>query len=105
MDLQQPLFELLNTDIKTNVGRIPAPDYLEMRAGEYGYDSYAEMYEEGCRIVGYEKVSPKVIEEWHRKKEQARPSLKERLAREQGNAPLDSGNQKKLQAHKGEQEL
>lgn len=76
-----------------------------MRAGEYGYDSYAEMYEVGYRIAGYEKVSPKVIEEWHRQKEQARPSLKERLAREQANAPLDSGNQKKLQTHKAVQEL
>lgn len=44
---RQALFDLLDTDAKTNVGRIPAPDYLEMRAGEYGYDSYAEMYEEG----------------------------------------------------------
>ena len=102
---RQALFELLDTDVKSNVGRMPAPDYLETRAGEYGYDSYAEMYEEGYRIAGYEKVSPKVIDEWHRQKEQARPSLKERLAREQGNAPLDSGSQKKLQAHKGVQEL
>lgn len=46
-----------------------------------------------------------MIEEWHRQKEQARPSLKERLAREQANAPLDSGNQKKLQTHKAVQEL
>ena len=40
---RQALFERLDTDVKTNVGRIPVPDYLEMRAGEYGYDSYEEM--------------------------------------------------------------
>ncbi len=102
---RQALFERLDTDVKTNVGRIPAPDYLEMRAGEYGYDSYAEMYEVGYRIAGYEKVSPKVIEEWHRQKEQARPSLKERLAREQGNALSDGGNHRKRQVHRGMQEL
>ena len=76
-----------------------------MRAGEYGYDSYAEMYEEGYRIAGYEKISPKVIEEWQRQKEQARPSLKERLAREQGNALSDGGNHRKRQVHRGMQEL
>lgn len=104
MDLQQPLFELLNTDIKTNVGSIPVPDYLEMRAGTYGYDSYAEMYDEGCRIAGYEKISPKVIEEWRCQKEQPCPSLKERLAREQGKTSLRN-SQRKLQVGKDFQEL
>ncbi len=102
---RQALFVLLDTDIQTNVGRVPVPDYLEMRAGAYGYDSYAEMYEEGYRIAGYEKISPKVIEEWHSRKEQVRPSLKERLAREQGNLTPEGSNERKRQAHRGMQEL
>lgn len=102
---RQELFELLNIDIQTNVGRVSVPDYLEMRAGACGYDSYAEMYEEGYRIGGYEKISPKVIEEWRCPKEQARPSLKERLAREQGNILSDSSNQRDRQAYRGMQEL
>lgn len=102
---RQALFALLDTDMQTNVGRVPVPDYLEIRAGACGYDSYAEMYEEGCRIAGYEKISPKVIEEWQRQKEQARPSLKELLAREQGNLTPEDSNERKRQAHRGMQEL
>lgn len=102
---RQALFDLLDTDIQTNVGRVPVPDYLEMRAGAYGYDSHAEMYEEGYRIAGYEKISPKVIEEWRCQKEQVRSSLKEMLAREQKNALSDSSNERKRQTHRGMQEL
>lgn len=50
---RQALFELLDKDIKTNVGRILMPDYLGIKAGTYGYDSYEEMYSEGCHIAGY----------------------------------------------------
>lgn len=102
---RQALFALLDKDIKSNIGSIPVPDYLEIRAGACGFDSYAEMYDEGCRIAGYEKISPKVIEEWQRQKEQVRPSLKERLAREQGNLTPEGGNERKRQAHRGMQEL
>lgn len=102
---RQALFDLLDKDIKTNVGRIPVPDYLEIKAGTYGYDSYEEMYAEGCRIAGYEKISPEVMEQWRRQKEKERPSLKERLAKEQ-TKPLTAGNeQKKRQADKSLQEL
>lgn len=95
---KQELFDLLNTDIKTNIGKVPVLDYLEMKAYQYGYDSYEELYQNGGRIEGYEKISPKLIEEWRHHKEKERPSLKERLAGKQVEALLYSGDQKNLQS-------
>lgn len=47
--------ELLNqpfeTDsIKTNMGKMPLEDYLEIKAYQYGFDSYAELKEAGLSI-------------------------------------------------------
>lgn len=58
------LFNLLDTDIKTNIGVIPVLDYLDIEAYKYGFDSYTQFYQEGYRIKGYEMISPEVIEEW-----------------------------------------
>lgn len=33
--------------IKTNMGEIPVEDYLDIKAMQYGFDSYKEMKEEG----------------------------------------------------------
>lgn len=94
---KQELFALLDTDIKTNMGKIPVQDYLEMKAYEYGYDSYKELYQDGCRITGYEKISPQLMEEWRRQKEKEHPSLKNRLSAKQAEASLYNGNQKNRQ--------
>lgn len=95
---KQELFDLLNTDIKTNIGKVPVLDYLEMKAYQYGYDSYEELYQNGGRIEGYEKISPKLIEEWRHHKEKERPSLKERLAEKQAETSFYRGDQKGLRS-------
>lgn len=61
---KQELFDLLNADIQTNMGMVPVLDYLDMKAYEKGFNGYEELYLEGCRIDGYEKISPELIEEW-----------------------------------------
>lgn len=42
--------------IKTNMGDMPVEDYREIVAGQYGFDSYDELYAAGLRIGGgYDK--------------------------------------------------
>lgn len=38
------------TTVKTNIGEIPIEDYREIVAGQYGYNSYEEMYNAGLRL-------------------------------------------------------
>lgn len=40
----------MNDSIETNMGLMPIDDYLDIRAWEYGYDSYQEMREDGFYI-------------------------------------------------------
>jgi hypothetical protein len=37
--------------IKTNIGTMPIEDYLEIKAMQYGFDSYEEMRNEGYYIL------------------------------------------------------
>lgn len=42
--------------VKTNLGSMPIEDYREIMASKYGFDSYDELYEEGCRLGdGFDK--------------------------------------------------
>lgn len=36
--------------VDTNIGRIPLTDYLELKAMQFGFDSYAELLESGYTI-------------------------------------------------------
>lgn len=51
--------------VRTNIGEIPAEDYLEIKAMSYGYDSYKELLEDKLIIemeADYAKIktpSPK----------------------------------------------
>lgn len=36
--------------VDTNIGRIPLTDYLELKAMQFGFDSYAELLEAGYTI-------------------------------------------------------
>jgi len=36
--------------VETNIGRIPLEDYREIRAMQYGFDSYEDMLKEGYCI-------------------------------------------------------
>lgn len=51
--------------VRTNIGEIPAQDYLEIKAMSYGYDSYKELLEDKLIIeikADYAKIktpSPK----------------------------------------------
>lgn len=49
------------TDVETNMGPVPVDDFLEIYAGQRGFDSYKKFYEEGHRISGYENVTPEII--------------------------------------------
>lgn len=48
--------------VKTNIGIIPIEDYLEICALQYGYDSYAELREDGYYIEIPD--SGKLIKSW-----------------------------------------
>ena len=54
----------LNVSVETNMGPIPGGDLLDILARQYGYDSYLKLYDTGCRIRGYEHVTPKIIRLW-----------------------------------------
>ena len=41
----------MNAEIQTNMGRIPVRDYLEIKASQNGFDSYAEMKAAGYSII------------------------------------------------------
>ena len=50
--------EIQNSEwmVETNVGRMPVEDYREIKAGQFGFDSYKDLYNSGCRIGGgYDK--------------------------------------------------
>ncbi|MEE0061421.1 MAG: YodL domain-containing protein, partial [Acutalibacteraceae bacterium] len=50
--------------VQTNMGEIPIEDYREIMAGQYGFNSYDEMYDEGLRLGGgYDKEDDKAIDE------------------------------------------
>ena len=36
--------------VKTNMGLIPLEDYLDIRARQYGFDSYKDLKEEGLSL-------------------------------------------------------
>ena len=36
--------------VKTTMGVMPLSDYLEIKAGQYGYDSYEELRKDGFSI-------------------------------------------------------
>ena len=38
-------------EIQTNIGLIPVNDYLEIKAMQYGFNSYEEMRNEGYYIL------------------------------------------------------
>lgn len=55
MPIRQPEEQEEIKTVKTNVGEMPIEDYREMVAMQWGYDSYAEMYNAGVRIgKGYD---------------------------------------------------
>lgn len=51
--------------VSTNMGDMPTPDYREIMAGQYGFDSYDELYAAGLRIGGgYDKEpEPESVQE------------------------------------------
>lgn len=36
--------------VRTNIGNIPIEDYLDIKAGQFGFDSYEELKAEGYDI-------------------------------------------------------
>lgn len=36
--------------VKTNIGNVPLEDYLDIKASQYGYDSYEDLVADGARI-------------------------------------------------------
>ena len=56
-------------EVPTNIGNIPIEDYREIVAGQNGFDSYDEMYDEGIRIGnGYDKQPEKIVPAWEKQK-------------------------------------
>lgn len=45
---------------------MPLYDYLNIRAGSFGFDSIEELLKEGYAIDGYEYITPEVIDEYHK---------------------------------------
>lgn len=46
--------------VETSMGKMPIEDYREIAAGQHGFDSYDEMYEQGYRLGnGYDKEESK----------------------------------------------
>ncbi len=45
--------------VETNIGTIPIEDYCEIKAAQYGFDSYEDMYRQGYRLVGGYDIEPK----------------------------------------------
>lgn len=37
--------------VKTNIGTMPLEDYLDIKAGNYGFDSYDDMLAAGYKIT------------------------------------------------------
>ena len=55
--------------VATNIGNVPIEDYREIVATQKGFDSYAEMYNEGVRIGnGYDKKPEPIVPAWEQKK-------------------------------------
>lgn len=54
----------LDTTVKTNHGDIPLIDYLDIKASQYGFDSYEELLDEGMSIGQYSNITKEVIQEW-----------------------------------------
>ena len=55
--------------VATNIGNVPIEDYREIVATQNGFDSYAEMYNEGVRIGnGYDKEPEPIVPAWEQKK-------------------------------------
>lgn len=36
--------------VKTNIGEMPIEDYRDIKAIQYGFKDYADMYEQGYRL-------------------------------------------------------
>lgn len=41
--------------VKTNMGVMPMADFLEIKASQYGYDSYEEMRADGISVSIHEE--------------------------------------------------
>ena len=41
---------MLGDYVETNIGRIPVEDYKEIKAQQYGFDSYADLLAAGYRL-------------------------------------------------------
>ena len=54
----------LDSMVKTNHGEIPLIDYLDIRASQYGFDTYEELLDEGMSIEPYSYVTKEVIQDW-----------------------------------------
>lgn len=36
--------------VKTNIGNVPLEDFLDIKAGQYGYDNYEDLVADGMKI-------------------------------------------------------
>lgn len=41
----------MEKEVKTNIGSIPYPDYLDIIAQQSGFEDYSDMLENGCYIT------------------------------------------------------
>ena len=36
--------------VKTNIGEIPVEDYMDIKAQQFGFEDYEDMYKQGYRL-------------------------------------------------------
>lgn len=54
----------LDSMVQTNHEEIPLIDYLDIKASQYGFDSYEDLLDEGMSIGQYSHITKEVIREW-----------------------------------------
>lgn len=67
-DEEKQLVAELSSPISSPYGSIPVIDYLNLYACEQGFKSYMDMLDAGKSIVGYEKVTPHILNLYESKK-------------------------------------